>query len=319
MLVEENGVLDITKIQVGKQVDGFFILSSVQEGVASNQKPYVTLILKNKTGEIEGKIWNVTEEQKEVCQSGSIIKVRALVNEYKGLQLNINLVRSITMEDGITLDDLAPTAPIDKEMVDNEIIKTILEFEEEEFREIVLRIYKKYRSQFLVHVAAKSNHHNQIGGLAHHTSTMLEIAKRIAPLYPMVNTQYLYSLILLHDLGKIHEIENPVAPNYTTVGTLIGHITLISMEVNEVANELKKEGVIKEDSMVPTLLIHGLSSHHGQKNWGSPVEPMTIEAQLVHLIDMVDSRMNMIGDAIEGAEKDTFTRVPAMKRDFYVL
>lgn len=320
MQVEEMVILDINKIQKGKQIDGFFIVASVLEGMASNQKPYLTLTLKNKTGEIEGKIWGVSPPQIQVCQPGSIIKVRAMVTEYNGNpQLNVNLVRSVTDEDGITIEDLAPTAPIDKEQVDNEIIKTILEFEDEEIREIVLRVYKKYQKEFLTHAAAKSNHHNQIGGLAHHTSTMLEIAKRIAPLYPMINTDYLYSIILLHDVGKIQELENPIAPNYTTVGTLIGHITLIAMEVNEVSNELKKEGIIKEDSMAPTLLIHGLSSHHGQKEWGSPVEPMTIEAQLVHLIDMVDSRMNMIGNAIEGAEKGTFTKVPAMRRDFYVL
>lgn len=319
MQLENNGILDINKIQKGTQVDGFFIVSSVDEGVASNQSPYLTLILKNKTGEIEGKIWSVTDEQKEICKVGSVIKVRALVKEYRGLQLNINLVRSVTDEDGITIEDLTPTAPIDKEQVDNEIIKTILEFKDEEIREIVLRIYKKYQNQFLTHAAAKSNHHNLIGGLAHHTSTMLEIAKRIAPLYPMVNTDYLYSIIILHDVGKIHELENPIAPNYTTVGTLIGHITLMAMEVNEVANELKKEGIVKEESMVPTLLIHGIQSHHGQKEWGSPVEPMTIEAQLVHLIDMIDSRMNMIGNALEGTEKGTFTKVPALRREFYVL
>jgi 3'-5' exoribonuclease len=321
MLAEKN-LLDINNIQVGEHVEGFFIVGSVQEGVASNQSPYLTLGLKNKSGDIEGKIWGVTKEQKEICQSGKIVKVRAMVTEYKGqLQLNINRVRSVTEEDGITLDDLTQTAPIDKEKVDNEIIKTILSFENEEIKEIVLRIYKKYQKQFLVHVAARSNHHHQIGGLAYHTSTMLELAKRIAPLYPMVNKDYLYAGIILHDLGKIKEIsgENLVAPTYTTIGKLVGHITLMAMEVNEVAKELMKEGVISEDSMVPTLLIHCIESHHGQLEWGSPVEPMTIEAQLIHLIDMIDSRMNMISNALEGAEKESFVKVPALRREFYVL
>ncbi|MEX3623795.1 3'-5' exoribonuclease YhaM family protein [Viridibacillus arvi] len=314
----KEGIVDLKQIQKDKQVDGFFIISKAQGGIATNEKPFLTLTLRNKTGDIETKLWSVTAEQKEICHIGSIIKIRAMVQDYKGkFQLNISKIRSVSEQDDISSVDLAPTAPIDKRKVDDEIIQTILSFQNEEIKEIVLRIYKKYQKRFLVSFAAKVMHHACISGLAFHTSTMLEIAKRIAPLYPKINTDYLYATIILHDIMKPVELsESIVAPDYTLEGFLLGHITMITSEIKLVTEELIAEGLIKRDSLVPSILSSNCASHHGKGEWGSPVEPRTIEAELVHHIDMIDSRMYMIGQAVDGAEVNSVVEVKGLRRSF---
>jgi 3'-5' exoribonuclease len=318
--IEKTGIVNLTNLMVGDQVEGFFLVRSAEEGIASNQKPYLTLKLITKTGEIEGKIWGCTEEQKEQCKAEEIIKIRATVTEYKGvLQFNISKIRRATEEDGISVSDLLPVAPVDKQEVEREIIETVLSFKNTELRELTLKLYRKFREKFLVHVAAKSNHHNLISGLAYHTVSMLKLAKQIAPLYPMVNAELLYAGIILHDLGKTRELSDSfIAPDYTIEGSLLGHISIMASEVQQAANELIKEGVIKKESLIPSLLTHCILSHHGKLEFGSPVEPRIIEAELLHHIDMIDSRMYMIGNALQGGEKGQFVRVPALRRDFLV-
>ena len=310
--------VNVRELTVRPQLDAFFVIGGVTEGLATNGKPFLTLKLRNKTGEIDAKLWSVSDEQKEFCKAGSVIKVRAAVQDYRGsLQLSISIVRPAVDEDNIDMNEFLLAAPIEKHEVDNEIIQTVLAFENEEIKEIVLRIYKKYQQKFLTHFAAKSNHHACVSGLAFHTSTMLEIAKRIAPLYPKVNTDYLYATIILHDIMKTVELtDNPLAPDYTIDGFLLGHITMITSEIKLATEELINEGVIARDSLVPSILTSNVASHHGKGEWGSPVEPRTIEAELVHHIDMIDSRMYMISDALEGAEKNTLVESKALRRKF---
>lgn len=310
-------VVDIRSMEKGGQIDAFFILSNVSEGVATNQKPFLTVTLRNKTGEISGKIWDVKDDQKAVCNAGSIIKIRAVVQEYQGKpQLNIALVRDVVQDDDIELSDLAATAPVNTVDVDNEIIQTILSFKDNEVREIVSRIYQKYQAAFLTHFAAKSMHHAEISGLAYHTSTMLEMAKNIAHLYPLVNTDHLYATIILHDIMKTVELsDNPLAPSYTTEGFLLGHIVMITSEIKVVSEQLIEEGLIAKDSLIPVILTSNVA-YHGKGEWGSPVEPRTIEAELVHHLDMIDSRMYMIGQGIQGAEENTVVEVRSLRRSF---
>lgn len=314
----ETQMIDVRKIEVGSQIDGFFLVKSVTEGVTTTGKPFLTLSLGNNTGEISSKLWDVKDEQKEVCLVGTVIKVRASVTDYQGKpQLKVALVRTVVDTDNVNLEDFMVVAPINKLQVDTEIIQTILAFENEEIRAIVTAIYQKYQKPFLTHFAAKAMHHAVVGGLAYHTSTMLEIAKRIAPLYPLVNKDYLYATIILHDIMKTVELsDNPLAPSYTIEGFLMGHIVMVTAEIKLVSEALIAEGVVAKDSLVPAILISNTASHHGKGEWGSPVEPRTIEAELVHHIDMIDSRMYMIGQTIQDAEPNTVVENRSMRRSF---
>lgn len=315
----EKQLVDLGTIKTGGQIDAFFVVKEATEGVTAVGKPFLTLTLGNSSGEITGKLWDLKDEQKEICKAGSVIKVRAAVTEYLGKpQLKIGLVRSVIETDNVDLNDFLVVAPINTLQVDTEIIQTILAFENDEIREIVSSIYQKYQKPFLTHFAAKSFHHAVVSGLAQHTSTMLNVAKNIAPLYPLVNKDYLYATIILHDIMKTIELsDNPLAPSYTIEGFLMGHIVMITSEIKLVSEALIADGTIAKDSLVPAILTSNVASHHGKGEWGSPVEPRTIEAELVHHIDMIDSRMYMIGQAIQDAEPNTIVEVRSMRRSFF--
>ena len=142
---------------------------------------------------------------------------------------------------------------------------------------------------------------------------MLKLAKQLCVLYPSLNKDLLYAGIILHDIGKIHELSGAVSTSYTVTGTLLGHISIMVSEIEEVAEELKIEG----EEVV--ILQHIVLSHHGKAEWGSPKPPMIKEAEMLHFIDIIDAKMNMLDRALSQVEPGEFTeRVFALdNRSFY--
>lgn len=161
--------------------------------------------------------------------------------------------------------------------------------------------------------AATRNHHEFMSGLAYHVVSMLHLAKSIANLYPSLNTDLLYAGIILHDLGKVRELSGPIDTEYTIEGKLIGHISIIASEIHQAANELGIEG---EEVM---LLEHIVLSHHGKGEWGSPKPPLLREAEIIHYIDNLDAKMNMMDRALQKVEPGQFSEriMPLENRTFY--
>ena len=186
--------------------------------------------------------------------------------------------------------------------IQDQSIKTIVS-------EIVLNKYNK----LLLHPAAKTNHHEYAGGLLHHEVSMLDLAKQISSLYPSINKDLLYGGIILHDLGKIIELSGPIATEYTLKGKLLGHISIIQTDIVEIA---KKHNI---DEETVTLLQHMILSHHGKLEYGSPVLPLILEAEVMYLIDNMDSKIVMINKALKDVEiGGNSTRVMGLDgRSFY--
>lgn len=130
---------------------------------------------------------------------------------------------------------------------------------------------------------------------------MLKLGKAIADLYPTLNRDLLYAGIILHDVGKVVELSGPVATMYTVEGNLLGHITIMVNEIAKIASELEIEG---EEVM---LLQHMVLSHHGKEEWGSPKKPMIQEAEILHYIDNIDAKMNMLTRALGKTTPGEFT------------
>lgn len=131
---------------------------------------------------------------------------------------------------------------------------------------------------------------------------MLRQAKALCDIYPILNRSLLYSGIILHDLGKVKELSGPVATTYTVEGNLLGHISIISDEISQVAKEHNIEG---EEVM---LLRHLVLSHHGKLEYGSPKLPMVKEAEVLHFIDNLDARMMMFEKHLKKSRKRTIYR-----------
>ena len=148
----------------------------------------------------------------------------------------------------------------------------------------------------------QKNHHDFVGGLATHVLGMLDLAEMLAAQYPILNRDLLVSGVFLHDLGKLQELSGAIVPSYTMEGRLLGHISLFQAEVAKIAASL---GI--EDCEEVTLVRHMILSHHGVYEYGSPVLPMIPEAEVLHLIDNLDARMNTIEKALNATEEGAFT------------
>ncbi len=162
-------------------------------------------------------------------------------------------------------------------------------------KDITNSIYAELKKKFYLHPAATSYHHNYSGGLAYHTSTMLKIADGLLNIYHYINKDLVYSAIILHDIYKSIEIEAD-GKEYSVDGSLLGHISMSSANVLVTADKLGYKD--KEEVL---MLQHIILSHHGKKEWGSPVEPKTPEALLVHYCDNIDSKLAVIGEVFEDA------------------
>jgi 3'-5' exoribonuclease len=142
--------------------------------------------------------------------------------------------------------------------------------------------------------AARMMHHAYIGGLLEHTLSMVHIGKMLTGLYSYVNKDLLLAGILLHDMGKGLEYDTSGSFNFTDDGRLVGHVVRAAITVEKAAAELDD---IREEDV--RELVHLILSHHGQLEWGAPVVPKTVEAVLLHQIDLLDSRMQGFIDHVE--------------------
>ncbi|WP_144526906.1 3'-5' exoribonuclease YhaM [Peribacillus simplex] len=299
---------------IGEVVDIYMYIKTSTKAVASNGKPFLTLILCDKTGEIEAKLWDVSEADEKTYSAEATVKVQGEVQNYRGRsQLKIRNIRITSDIDGVMKADLIQTAPISQEEMMETITQFIFEMRNPNIQRVTRHLIKKYQNEFLTFPAATKNHHEYMSGLAYHVVSMLGLAKAISTLYPSLNKDLLYAGVILHDLGKVHELSGPVSTVYTVEGNLLGHITIMVNEVGKAAEEL---GIEAEEVMI---LKHLILSHHGKAEWGSPKPPMVREAEVLHYIDNMDAKINMMDRALEKVKPGEFTeRVFALdNRSFY--
>ncbi|MFD1037654.1 3'-5' exoribonuclease YhaM [Virgibacillus byunsanensis] len=299
---------------IGDAFDSFMLIKESSRGVASNGKPFLTLILRDNTGEIEAKLWDITSDDEAVFVGEKIVKLTGEVNQFRGkAQLKITSIRPAQTTDGLHVSDFVEKAPVEKEILMEKLTEAIFEMKNPAMQRIVRAFIKKYQEALLTYPAASKNHHEYVSGLAHHIVSMLSLAKEIHHLYPQVNKDLLYAGVILHDLGKLKELSGVITTSYTLEGKLLGHIPMMVEEIGHIAKELQIEG---EEVLI---LQHLVLSHHGKAEWGSPKPPLVREAEILHLIDLIDAKMNMLNRALENVKPGEFTeRLFAMdNRTFY--
>ncbi|WLR42837.1 3'-5' exoribonuclease YhaM [Bacillus carboniphilus] len=308
-------VKGVRQFEVGEQVNLPLLVKSQSKGIASNGKPYLTLMLQDKSGEIEAKLWDASSSDEEMYKPKSIVIVFGDIHHYKGrYQLKIRTIRVANTSDHISVGDLVETAPLAKDEMMETITQAIFDMKNSTIQRMTRHLLKKHQSAFMEFPAATKNHHEFVSGLAYHVVSMLNLAKSICDLYPSLNRDLLYSGVILHDLGKVIELSGPIATSYTIEGNLLGHISIMVNEIKEAAKELELEN--EEEVMV---LQHIVLSHHGKAEWGSPKPPMVKEAEILHYIDNIDAKMNMFDKELEHVKPGEFSdRVFALdNRSFY--
>lgn len=291
-------------------------LSDVQIKKTTSDADYATMLAYDGTNKIEAKMWKFTDELKNTLVNGEVYMVNGRMKEYQGkLQLNINSIRKIDEQDDVNLEDFYEKAKISGEELANYINTYYKAIDNAILKDIVRTLLKKHYHNFFEYPAAVTMHHNYYYGLAYHTYSMLKLSDVYLDLYPFLSKSLVYAGIILHDLGKIMELSGPKGTEYTKEGKLLGHISLGANEIYETATNL---GYEKSEEVVN--LLHIILSHHGLMEYGSPKEPQTPEAQLIHLLDYCDSRMASLEPEVLKTEKGEFTGpISAFdRRSFYI-
>lgn len=294
--------MKINTLKDSDNVKAVYLVSNVTQGKTKGGDDYLNLVLQDNSGDIDAKKWQATAEEIKSLKSGDFILVNANVINYRNsLQMKIEEFE-IVAPDQVNLDDFIKQAPIDIEELKNELVKYIKKIDNENINKIVSLIVKKYGKEISVYPAASRIHHAYKGGLLHHIISMLHLGDALIGLYPGLNKDYLYAGIILHDLGKIEELNGVIATEYTLKGRLVGHISIIHSQIHEVVTELGLN-----DSEEAIILEHLVIAHHGKLEYGSPVLPLTREAEVLNFIDMFDAKMNTLNRELDNTEEGNFT------------
>ena len=294
------------------RIEGQFLLGSVSKGVNANGGSYFSVELRDASGQITAKKWDATLDDEQIFVTGNVISVIGETNKYRdALQLKI-LSAEVVSLDEIDVDRFVKAPPISKEELINKFNNYVKSVKNEDCQKLLKYMINKFDDKLYNYPAAVSIHHEYSSGLLVHSLTMADIAAMLCPIYD-ADYDLVITGCLLHDMGKMIELEGPIVYKYSLEGKLLGHISIMCAEIRKAAEELKIT------SEVPVLLEHMVLSHHGQQEFGSPVMPLTKEALLLSLIDNLDSKMVVVSKATEDLEPGSFsTKVfPLDNRSFY--
>ena len=306
----------IADLYPGDQIEGYYILKTAQAKVTANGKPYLNAALSDCTGVIEAKCWDYSGPI-GTADEGKVIKIRGTVSEFRGTpQLTIERLRMADESDSYDLSRLVPVAPIDLQEAFESVEQMVESIEDEYYRNVCTELLRRKGEALRSIPAAKSMHHSFLGGLLMHTHNMLRTADFLSDLYSVtVDRSLLLAGTLLHDLSKVEEFTLSalgLVTDYTVKGQLLGHLVLGACEVAEIARE---QGMPEDKSV---LLQHMLLSHHGQPEFGAAVIPQCAESELLSLIDLIDSRMEIYQEAMDETPVGTFSkRIFAIDKRIY--
>lgn len=295
----------IAEMEPGQQVQGFYVLNDIRCKTSSKGSEFLSGKLMDASGEMDAKLWDysgsLTSED-----SGRVFLLRGLITEYNGtLQFIIQRIRPAEDNDKYDIRDLVPTAPLDVDAAVAEVRNILNSIEDSEYRQLCQAMLERHKAAFETIPAAKSVHHAFRSGLLMHTLNMLRAADFLAGLYSdVIDRSLLIAGAFLHDFGKEPEMERSelgLVTNYSVPGVLLGHLYMGAREVAQLAAE---QGMSEEKTM---LLQHLILSHHGKPEYGAAVEPQCAESELLSIIDLMDSRMEIYAETLAVTQPGSFS------------
>ena len=286
--------MNFTPISNGR-VEGFCLIRSVECKTGKNG-PYLDLTLGDKEGEINGKVWRYSPAEHGEYEANQLVKIRGVIRSYNGAdQLSIEQIRPVLESDGVSVEDYVKTAAFSGDQMYEELYRLAESFQDAELKALVTAVLADHRKALLYWPAAYKLHHAVRGGLLMHTLSIVRLVDR----------ELLLTGAILHDIAKIEEFsvnEAGVAEDYSVEGNLLGHLAMGAMKIERYAKQLN---LSKQTAM---LVEHMILSHHGEPEFGAAVRPMFIEAELLSELDLMDSRVYEMREAVSGAKSDGFSQ-----------
>jgi 3'-5' exoribonuclease len=289
----------IESLQSGDNVNWYYRIQEIVKKKTKNGDDFLDLTVMDKSGRMPAKIWNNVDEYYKLIQAGEIYKISGEIRDYKGKkQITINHLRIITANDtDFNRSDYNETPPFDSTALLGEMFSLLAaNLTNPHLLQLVEFFKEEYGPTFQQAYGAQKIHHAFAGGLLQHTCSVLEMALILAPHYGL-DKELLLIGALFHDIGKTAEFKTQPAMETTLEGGLLGHVVIsLTIFLN------LKNKIADFPAALSTRIQHLIVSHHGEKEYGAPEIPKTPEAYLLHLLDLLDSRMNIFSEQLKSGD-----------------
>jgi 3'-5' exoribonuclease len=282
-------IADLANFEEGKLFDGFFLVLLKQQRTTKTNKPYLNLILGDKTGQLEARVWEPGDPRiARDFEKGDVVKARGSASRFDDrLQMKIDQLRKA--HDGeVDKMDMMPSTTYDVAALWSQLLGFVESFTEPNLKLLLTTLLadpslaQAYREA----PAARQLHHAWLGGLLEHVVSLCTLADRVAPHYPILHRDLLMTGVILHDIGKVRELSWEIGFEYTIEGTLLGHI-----QMGIALTEQTIDSLPGFPPKLKLLVLHMILSHHGKLEFGSPKLPMIPEALVLNFLDDLDAKM----------------------------
>ncbi|MBQ6376651.1 MAG: HD domain-containing protein [Lachnospiraceae bacterium] len=289
----------ISELHEGGRIQDVYLCKHKQSAVTKNGKNYESVILQDRTGQLDAKIWDPNSDAIHEFEALDYIYVAGTVSMFNGsLQASLKQVRKADEGEYIPADYLPMTKKNTKVMY-----QELLAFAgsvKNPFLSQLLRSFfvddRDFIRSFSHHSAAKTVHHSFVGGLLEHTVSVTKLASFLADAYPAINRDLLITAAMLHDIGKTKELSFFPTNEYTDDGQLLGHIMIGAEMIHDHASQI--DGF---PELLETELKHCILAHHGEYEFGSPKKPALMEALALNLADNTDAKLETMTETLENA------------------
>jgi 3'-5' exoribonuclease len=288
--------LYIRDMSEGTRVDSLFALRSRDIRSARTGEPYLALEVADCTGRMPGVMFRPGSLD-ESLPVGSVVRVRGLVTTFRG-------VRRVTVDaleptDGFDPRDFLAAGTRDRDELVAELRGLLRRVRDQRMRSVVRAVFGApgFIDRFSACPASVGRHHAYVGGLLEHTVSVANLCVALAAAYPQTDGDLLLAAALLHDIGKVDELSADTSIGFTDAGHLLGHVVLgervVASAIRESARPLPEATALR--------LTHAVLAHHGEREWGAPRCPCTLEALLLHHADNTDAQAAAFCEAVSGA------------------
>ena len=284
----------------GDRVFDTYLCKHKISAVTKNGKPYDTVVLQDKTGTIDAKVWDPNDAGIAEFDSLDYIEVYGDITSFQGaLQVNVKRIRKC-QEGEYDPADYLPVSKFDREEMYQELLSYINGVENTYLKQLLQELFVKdeaFISAFKQSSAAKTVHHGFVGGLLQHTLGVTRLCDYYCSTYPMLKRDLLITAAICHDMGKTREISLFPENDYTDAGQFLGHIVI---GVEMIGEKIRKIPGFPE--VLANELKHCILAHHGEYEFGSPKKPAIMEAMALNLADNTDAKMETFTEILESSK-----------------
>ena len=289
----------IETLREGERIAGVYLCKFCQQALTKNGKAYLNVILQDRTGTIDAKVWDPNSQGIDDFEALDYIDVMGDVTSFmNALQVNVKRVRK-AREGEYDPKDYLPVSSEDIEQMYEDLKKYIAKIQNPYLQELTASYYLRdedFIRRFKFQSAAKTVHHGFVGGLLEHTLSVTKMCDYFADNYPILNRDLLLTAAIFHDIGKTEELSAFPENDYTDAGQLLGHIMIGAEMVGERIRQIPDFPV-----KLGNELKHCILAHHGELEYGSPKKPALAEALALNFADNADAKLETITELLHAA------------------